>query len=207
MLTREFGTASFGRLRVRTLIPATLLTSTQQYVVYDSGLPNTNSSIVDAVMASCAAPVLFPPYKMASGYYVADGALFAASPILALANLVLAAQSDGSATGAEKIISFGTGIPSPTDDALASLPRRGARDWVLGRKLEGPLTTKMIDASTDYQEAFVRNLLRGDVYIYNPSLSWTGRELGTLSDESFDYLESKVPEGEELDRICRFLFG
>ncbi|KGU75330.1 patatin-like phospholipase family protein [Burkholderia pseudomallei] len=95
-----------------------------------SGNAYRHVALVDAALATSAAPSYFPPYEVPSLGYFADGGLFANNPSMTAVSEALASRLGGE-LGNLRVLSFGTGIsqagirPSAIGDPL----RWGVTTW------------------------------------------------------------------------------
>lgn len=109
-LREEFGDAQLGQITVPLVLPAVDIGSGQVHVfksAYDDDfVRDPQVLVVDAVLASCAAPTFFDPH-IVEPYRLADGGLWANNPALIAA--VEAKRRLGVQLGDIRILSIGTG--------------------------------------------------------------------------------------------------
>lgn len=140
-LSDIFGTTTLGELYARTkvglCITATTLHNHEPRVFKTSHLSNNhkrdnNLTLVDACLASAAAPVFLPLSSTngksnAERHIYADGGLWANNPVVIAITEALAMASD---TQPIRILSVGT-CPPPVGEAPDTL-NRGLKDWKVG---------------------------------------------------------------------------
>ena len=128
-LTKCLPDTSLGAVTVPLLIPAVDTSNGCVHVLksaYDPGFTRDKSvSVVDAVLASCSAPMYFDPTLRIPPYQLADGGLWANNP--SLAAFVDARCRLKKPAGSIHILSIGTGT-SRTFYPQTALTRRG-RLW------------------------------------------------------------------------------
>ena len=109
-LRQEFGEKRLGQITVPLILPAVDIGNGQVHVfksAYDKGfVRDPEVLVVDAVLASCAAPVFFDPH-IVEPYRLADGGLWANNPALVAA--VDAKRRLGVQFADLRILSIGTG--------------------------------------------------------------------------------------------------
>jgi patatin-like phospholipase/acyl hydrolase len=147
--------------------------------------PTPDTTLVDAIMCSCAAPLYFPPHKHPEFGYCVDGGLFAncpASVALALADRAHKKKSERAGKQQKldvRVLSIGTGaqlnrieIPAPPFETAEEY---GALAWLSplarGKDPEGedrtpafPLVSALFDASSAAHNYICKQLL-GDDYL------------------------------------------
>lgn len=131
-----------------------------------------NVRIVDAVLASTAAPTFFPSAQVAGSTYV-DGALWANNP--ALVALLDARDLSGEPVEAQRVVSLGCGRMF-WGKRVGFGARRGLVGW------GAPLMSLMMAAQSEGTHLHVERLMPEDRYLrIDPQLP---RELSTLDDVS-----------------------
>jgi uncharacterized protein len=90
-------------------------------------------SLVDAALATSAAPSYFPPYEIAGLGYFADGGVFANNPSIAAVAEALASDRAGNLDNL-RVLSLGTGTTPQglTASAIGKPLSWGATKWLLG---------------------------------------------------------------------------
>lgn len=115
--------AKLGHLQVPLVLPAVSWNSSKLHVLASGALPDKDGlglSLMDAMLATSAAPTYFPAHTV-GGHVFVDGGLAANAPDL------IALQSARDLWGATAdivMISIGTANPQPGQDPV-SMPRRG----------------------------------------------------------------------------------
>jgi patatin-like phospholipase/acyl hydrolase len=111
LLIEIFGEKTLSETKTRLIIPATNISNGEVFVFksnyFKEFVRDKNIKIVDAVLASCSAPVYFSPHKINS-YLLADGGLWANNPsLVALTEAMSRLKKDKEDI---KLLSIGTGI-------------------------------------------------------------------------------------------------
>lgn len=109
LLEKEFGHKTLGEIDFPLLIPATNIETGNVFVLksnYGQFDRDKNIRLVDAVLASCAAPTFFKPREVGD-YFLADGGLWANNP--ALMAMIEAKFRLGQNIDQVKVLSIGTG--------------------------------------------------------------------------------------------------
>jgi hypothetical protein len=155
VLTRHLGGVTLGSLS-RPLVLASLDVVTGSPKVFRSGSgPDRDVSLVDAILASAAAPVVFPSVQAGASTYV-DGALWANNPSLI-------ALLDSGVEGSS-LLSLGCGRPL-WGGRVGFGSNRGIVGWGL------PIVTLLLGAQSEGVHEYVSRLLPPERYLrVNPVL-------------------------------------
>ena len=115
--------------------------------------------MVDAALATAAAPTFFPAHELA-GDALVDGGIFAANPTIAAIAEALKRTTDPAATGPDDLlaVSLGTGRHE-TGFTATEVARWGAADWVLPKRGEPPLIAAMLDGQSDAADHWAHVIL------------------------------------------------
>lgn len=144
---------TFESLRTALLVPAVNLTDSGPVIFRTraGAAPSTNASLVDAALASSAAPVYFMPHAIDAQRYV-DGGLIANSPDALALNEAI--SNHGWPLRAVSLLSVGT---TSVETGLAFSPRN---NWGLLRwAWKGRLLEQMMSAQTKLSKDSARQLL------------------------------------------------
>jgi len=168
-LSGEMGSETFGELHARRGI-SLCLTATDLNTLHQrlfrtpsaAGEEDAQAGLVEACMASCAAPILFPPLAgparaLGRGEMLCDGGLWAGNPVLLA--LLLALETAGP-TQDIQVLSAGTsaGVGAPQRSAP---PRTvGIGYWIRGLRLMQASLDAHAVASTDLTRRIAAHLSR-----------------------------------------------
>ncbi len=124
--------------------------------------PYKATSLVDLACATGAAPVFFPPHKIGSFGYFADGGLFANNPVLNALEAFRTAGRINSIDQAE-VISLGTGLSAegiPTD-TTGDPEHWGAAAWLFPVSFRGRPPVPLMSALSDLSASSIDEVSRG----------------------------------------------
>lgn len=159
-LRETFGSGGFADLHTRVVVPAVSLADSSAAVfrTHNGRFAASDLSLVDAALASAAAPVFFPPHSIGTRQYV-DGGLIANAPDHLVT--VEATAGLGWDSGDLTLLSVGTtaaasGLAYSTGDL-----RWSAAGWVWRKKL----VDQMMAAQADLSHRLARDVL-GDRYLH-----------------------------------------
>jgi len=155
VLKKYFGTTKL-EATPNLYIPAIEITKGQNYIFSAINYPKLPQ--YRAVMASCAAPSIFPPYKIRNKYFI-DGGLWINNPSV---HIILQKLHENSVRlGRIKILSIGSVKPNP---AIIDTNQKNGNRWGLAN-----WNKKIIDILLDYQsfadDQFLDSLLTRDQYL------------------------------------------
>jgi hypothetical protein len=167
-------------------------------------------SLVDAALATSAAPTYFPPYEVASFGYFADGGTFANNPSITAVTEALASQQGGSLADL-RLLSLGTGT-SPAGippDAVGEPLDWGVTKWLwplasgkvpavalLGLTLDTTATL----AAHQAEQVLGDHYTRGNFVLDRPVELDDWRAVAILEKETRDYM--KTPDWQN---VCRWV--
>ena len=169
VLDSLFGTTTMGQLfatrGVALCVPATDLRGARGHVLATphraARTASSELALVDACMASCAAPMLLPPLRLPAagieGAYWCDGGLWATSPVLvALAEALAIAPPECPI----EILSVGTcAMPVPAA-VIARPPGRGIGLWIRGLRAVQVTGDAQAEGAVDLARRLVPELRR-----------------------------------------------
>jgi patatin-like phospholipase/acyl hydrolase len=134
--------------------------------------PYRDTSLVDASLATSAAPTYFPPYLIDGFGYFADGGVFANNPTVSAISELLAANSVDSLHDL-RVLSIGTGITpqgiSPNSFVNYEPLKWGLTNWMWPIKWAGggvpatALLNLMMDCSADVAAGQAKQLLKQNI--------------------------------------------
>ena len=153
--------------------------------------------LVDAALATSAAPTYFPPHQIGPMGYFADGGTFANNPVM---NGIEVALNGGRATSLDdiQVVSIGTGItpagvkPSQIGDPLGW----GALDWLWPLETSSgvpalALLNLTLDLSAQNAGEVTARLLGGNLVRINPELK-KPVPLDGYSPEDYDRMNAAI---------------
>ncbi|AFY55348.1 patatin [Rivularia sp. PCC 7116] len=179
----------------------------------------TDYKMIEAAMATSAAPTFFEPYKLAmrgcddaGDYALVDGAMFANNPTaLAIVEAIIYSQNHGEEIGLENILvaSFGTGSLTrkfPYDEAV----NWGKLQWLQ------PLINIFLDGASEVANYQLRQLLPDaqnidkQYYRFQKELTEANDDLDNTTEENMKLLEKVAhtiisEQSRELDKLCEHL--
>ena len=182
-----------------------------------------NNPIVDAALATSAAPTYFPPRDV-GGHALVDGGVFAANPVIAAVTEALKRTEDPGRLEIEDllVVSIGTGLHEEgfTPEQVGRWGRLG---WILPKRGEPPILGAVLDGASDGADHWAHMLLNHAPGTGAPAAAEIGRgpryfrlqvpladSIG-LDDASEDALRRRLPEAaaeliasrdDELDEIA-----
>lgn len=152
VLYNVFGNKTLGELSIPTMITAYSLNSKKIKVFKSFKAEDKDIKVVDAILASCAAPTYFPAYKI-KGEYLIDGGVAANNPSMVAISEAL--RND------EKdlfVLSLGTG-----DESLgirqSKSTKMGLLEWIL------PLFKILFDGSEKANEYYSKNVVKEENFM------------------------------------------
>jgi len=134
LLEEVFGSITLGQVGFPLFIPATNIETGTTFVMktsYAQFLRDANFSLVDAILASCAAPIYFKPHEFGD-HFLADGGLWANNPtLMAMIEAKFRLNQD---IDKVKVLSIGTGrcITRYTRTENPACRGWGAATWGVG---------------------------------------------------------------------------
>ena len=133
-------------------------------------------TLLDAALATSAAPTYFPPHQIAGLGYFADGGTFANDPVLNGMEVAIASGA-ASALGDIEIVSIGTGI-SPQGIPASDIGNplnwgvlKWLKPWASGGAPATPLLNLTLDLASQNLGAITERLLGKQLVRINPVLS------------------------------------
>ena len=157
LLEKEFGQIRLGEIDQPLFLPATNIESGNVFVMktnYGKFDRDKNIRLVDAILASCAAPTYFKPREVGE-HFLADGGLWANNPTLMA--MIEAKFRLGKDISKVKVLSIGTGRCvkkyTRTDNPVSE--EWGAATWGVG------MLGLVLNLQSIYTENMI-NLLFGD---------------------------------------------
>ena len=160
VLERRYGEALLGDALSEVMVTAYDMTE-RRPTFFKRWQPDAAARpIVDAALATAAAPTFFPPHEL-EGRALVDGGLFAANPTVAA--IVEALKRTAAPAALEPndllVVSLGTGHHEIRFEPAATR-RWGAADWALpGRGGDPPLIAAMLDGQSDAADHWAHVLL------------------------------------------------
>ncbi|MBV6624468.1 MAG: patatin-like phospholipase family protein [Rivularia sp. (in: Bacteria)] len=179
----------------------------------------TDYKMIEAAMATSAAPTFFQPYKLAmrgcddsDDYALVDGAMFANNPTaLAIVEAIIYSQNRGEEIGLEDILvaSFGTG------SLTRKFPYEKAVNWGKLQWLQ-PLINIFLDGASEVANYQLRQLLpdaqntHKQYYRFQKELTEANDDLDNTTEENMELLEKVAhtiieEQSREIDRLCEHL--
>jgi patatin-like phospholipase/acyl hydrolase len=121
-----------------------------------------NHPIVDAAMATAAAPTYFPSHEL-GGRALVDGGVFANNPALAAIAEALKRPAAGTRVGTDDllVLSIGTGVHEEGFDQR-TVSGWGKIGWIMPRGAEPPLLGAVLDGASDGADHWAHMLLNHD---------------------------------------------
>lgn len=173
--------------------------------------PYRNTSLVDASLATSAAPTYFPPYPIDGFGYFADGGVFANNPTVSAISELIAANTVDSLHDL-RVLSIGTGITPqgilPSSFVQYEPLKWGLANWMWpvkwahGGVPATALLNLMMDCSSDVAAGQAKQLLKQNICRANfklkdhvPLDGWS--QTSSLSQWTSDYINS-----QEWSDIC-----
>jgi uncharacterized protein len=159
VLRRRLGDAAMGELVGEVLVTSYDLTGREPHF-FKRWTRTASVPIVDAALATAAAPTFFPPHELGERALI-DGGVFAANPTVAAIAEALKRREGPEPVGPHDllVVSFGTGHHE-ISYAPSATRRWGAADWVLPRRdHDPPLIAAMLDGQSDAADHWAHVLL------------------------------------------------
>ena len=153
-----------------------------------------NPTLVDAGLATAAAPTYFPSHAV-RGNALVDGGVFAANPSVAAITEALKRSTDepaGLRPHELLVVSLGTGVHE-TGFPQARVRRWGKIGWIRPRDGEPPLISAMLDGSSDAADHWSHMLLN-----HQPGSPPPG-SVGIGHGPHYFRLQTRLPRSRELD--------
>ena len=199
----------------------------RESAAHDPPVPSArNRPIVDAALATSAAPTYFPSHEL-DGRALVDGGVFAANPVLAAIAEALKRVEGSARLAAEDLlaVSIGTGVH---EDGFSQreVSRWGKLGWILPHGDEPPVLSAVLDGASDGADHWAHMLLNHSPGDGAPDPAEIGRgpryfrlqvrlqQPIALDDAGEDALRRKLPDAakaliaahdDELDRIVERL--
>lgn len=188
-----------------------------------------NHPIVDAALATSAAPTYFPSHEV-GGRALVDGGVFAANPVIAAIAEALKLRDGSAPLGVDGllVVSIGTGLHEE-GFGQSEVSRWGKLGWILPHGDEPPVLSAVLDGATDGADHWAHMLLNHPPGSDAPEPAEIGRGPRyfrlqvpmeapiALDDASRETLERKLPDaarelleahaselGEIAERLLRF---
>lgn len=168
-----------------------------------------NNPIVDAALATSAAPTYFPSHEL-DGRALVDGGVFAANPVIAaIAEALKRTGSPGRLSTEDLlVVSIGTGVHEQGFDH-GQVSRWGKIGWILPQRGEPPVLSAVLDGASDGADHWAHMLLNHVPGAEAPAPGEVGRgpryfrlqveldEPIALDDAGTDALKRKLPAAAE----------
>ena len=165
-----------------------------------------NSPVVDAALATAAAPTYFPPREL-DGHALVDGGVFAANPVIAAITETLKRTESPGRLETEDlmVVSIGTGLHEEGFRA-EEIRGWGRLGWILPKRGEPPILGAVLDGASDGADHWAHMLLNHAPGSGAPEASEIGRgpryfrlqvpldDAIGLDDASEDALQRRLPE-------------
>lgn len=174
VLRRRLGDATMADLAGEAIVTSYDLTGREPRF-FKRWTRTASVPIVDAALATAAAPTFFPPHEV-NGNALIDGGVFAANPAVAAIVEALKRRQGPSPLGPHDllVVSLGTGHHEISYGATATR-RWGAADWVLPRRdQDPPLIAAMLDGQSDAADHWAHVLLNHEPGAELPPRDRTG---------------------------------
>lgn len=159
VLRRRLGDATMADLAGEVIVTSYDLTMREPRF-FKRWTRTASTPIVDAALATAAAPTFFPPHEV-DGNALIDGGVFAANPTVAAIVEALKRRQGPGAVGAHDLLVVSLGTGHHEVSYAATVTRRwGAADWVLPRRdQDPPLIAAMLDGQSDAADHWAHVLL------------------------------------------------
>ncbi|BAY84037.1 patatin [Calothrix parasitica NIES-267] len=177
--------------------------------------------MIEAAMATSAAPTFFEPYKLAmrgcddcGDYALVDGAMFANNPTaLAIVEAVIYSQNHGKETRLEDILVASIGTGSLT----RKFPYNEAVNWGKLQWIQ-PLINIFLDGASEVANYQLRQLLpdaqniHKQYYRFQKELTEANDDLDDVTEENMELLEKAAntiitDQSREFDKLCEQLLA
>jgi patatin-like phospholipase/acyl hydrolase len=160
---RRLGSARLGQALRELVVPAYDMTSRDPYFFKrrrTRDTPERDFSVVDAALATSAAPTYFPSHELA-GMALVDGGVFAANPVIAaIADALKYTPADQPGLTPDDLLvaSIGTGL---YEDGFSQreVSGWGRIGWILPRRGEPPLLSATLGGASDGADHWAHMLL------------------------------------------------
>ena len=181
----------------------------------------TDYKMIEAAMATSAAPTFFKPYKLAmrgcdnAEYYaLVDGAMFANNPTaLAIVEAIIYAQNQGKEIPLEDILVASLGTGSLT----RKFPYEQAVNWGKLQWIQ-PLINIFLDGASEVANYQLRQLLpdaqnnRKQYFRFQKELTEANDDLDNTTEENIELLEKVAytiirEQSREIDKLCEQLLA
>ncbi len=160
VLERRYGEAVLGEALSEVMVAAYDMTWRRPTFFKRWQPESAGRPIVDAALATAAAPTFFPPYEL-DGRALVDGGVYAANPtVAAIVEALKRTEAPAQLVPSDLlVISLGTGHHETSFEPAATR-RWGAADWALpGRGGDPPLIAAMLDGQSDAADHWAHVLL------------------------------------------------
>jgi predicted acylesterase/phospholipase RssA len=160
VLRRRLGEATMAETLGDVLVTAYDMTNREPRFFKRWNRAAPTISIVDAALATAAAPTFFPPHELGAAALI-DGGVFASNPTVAAIAEALKRTERPAALGPHDllVVSLGTGHHE-ISYAPPATRRWGAADWILPRRDgDPPLIAAMLDGQSDAADHWAHVLL------------------------------------------------
>jgi len=168
-----------------------------------------NNLIVDAALATSAAPTYFPSHEL-GGKALVDGGVYAGNPVIAaIAEALKRTESPGRLSTEDLlVVSIGTGV-NEEGFAHGEVSGWGKLGWILPHGGEPPILSAVLDGASDGADHWAHMLLNHDPGTEAPTAGEIGRGPRyfrlqvrldgpiALDDAGEDALERKLPAAAE----------
>lgn len=175
----------------------------------ESPAETRNNPIVDAALATSAAPTYFPSHEL-GGHALIDGGVFAGNPVIAAIAEALKRTESPGRLGTEDllVVSIGTGV-NEEGFAQGEVSGWGKLGWILPQGSEPPILSAVLDGASDGADHWAHMLLNHDPGAAAPTAGEIGRgpryfrlqvrldEPIALDDAGADALQRKLPAAAE----------
>ena len=152
-LKRMYGKTKMSELKIPTAI-LTVSTNGDAVTFTSSDKDASTLFVANVVDASSAAPIVFPPVKIGSQYYI-DGGMVANDPIFAGIEYATELWPDSEVA----VLSIGTGSSTQIEIGKLNPDEFGLVNWLRGGLLN------IILSNRNYNEPMIRKILGKDNYI------------------------------------------
>ena len=161
------------------------------------GADYSGTSLVDAALATSAAPTYFPPHQIGSSGYFADGGTFANNPVLNGVEVALSSGMAGSLADIQ-VISIGTGL-SPVGISSAAVGNPldwGATTWLWPKASSKgvpalALLNLTMSLSAENAGGVTERLLGGNLVRVNPVLA-APVPLDGYSKQDYQHMDAAI---------------
>lgn len=181
----------------------------------------TDYKMIEASMATSAAPTYFKPYKLGmrgcdddGDYALVDGAVFANNPTaLAIVEAIIYSQNQGNEVRLEDILVTSIGTGSLT----RKFPYNEAKNWGKLQWIQ-PLINIFLDGASEVANYQLRQLLpdaqniHKQYYRFQKELTEANDDLDNTTEENIELLEKVADtiiseQSREIDKLCEQLLA